>query len=386
MNRSVRAGARVNFWLAVLGLALVTLGSGITLAALGKGIPTAIVTGIAIVVGLTAGWQLSRSRLRLTLSLVEQHHPGEILVTRQAEHGLPDVMVFSGHMGLLVMLQALRDSADRVIAVPAPGGDFRTIAGLLRTSHQDVRVLSATAENARLSAHLANGEIVTGTDNLEDGLDAPIEDLFLSSDGRTSAPTESWPVSHELEEALATADLFVFGPGSFYTSVVPSLLVGRLRDRLAASQAPTVFVCNVMTEPGRTDGWTVADFIRNFTRYSGFAPQITIVNRSYPGSNMLSRYEVTGSYPIMVTPEEHIDASKVILGSRFPGSTTLSIGGSTVVEADIIEVATESRMTIDSEHGTTSEHTVSVIRHDPDKLARVLRGIISQTRNHALAG
>ena len=127
----------------------------------------------------------------------------------------------------------------------------------------------------------------------------------------------------------------------------------------------------------------MGDFIRNFIKFAGFAPEFTIVNRSYPGSNMLSRYEVTGSYPVMVTPEEHIDASKVVLGNRFPGSTTLNIAGSTVLEADIIEVATESRLTLDPERGTTIEQTVSVIRHDPDKLARVLRNIISQARTHA---
>ena len=385
MSRWLRAGPKINLWLSTFAISLLLVGSGITLLIVQRGIATWIVLAVGILLAILSAWQLSLSTLGLTLSLVEGQSPGDILVTRQPGHGLPDVVLFSGHMGLLIILKALRDSAGRMSAVPAPGGDFRTIAGLLRASYQDVRVVSATAENAQLAARLTNGEIVLGAHNLELTLSAPIEDVYLTSDGSTPAPTGTWPISSELEDALKTADLLVFGPGSFYTSVVPSLLVPKLRDQLAGTSAPTVFVLNVMTEPGRTDGWMVADFIQNFTRFAGFAPQYTIVNRSYPGSNMLSRYEVTGSYPIMVTPEEHIDASKVVLGSRFPGSTTLAIGGSTVIEADIIEVATESRLTLDPERGTTTE-TVSVIRHDPDKLARVLRNIIAQTRTHALAG
>jgi uncharacterized cofD-like protein len=385
MNPRMRAGAQVNIWLAVLAAALLLLGSGITLAVMGRPI-SLIPLGISAILGLSAWWQLSQSRLGLTLSLVGHQTPGELLVTRQSEHGLPDVVVFSGHMGLLIILKALRDSVDRLVAVPAPGSDYRTIAGLLRASHQDTRVVSATAENAQLCARLNDGNVIVGSDAIEQANSASIDDLFLSSDGTSPASTEAWPLSHELEEAVRAADMFVFGPGSLFTSVLPSLLVPKLRERIAASGAPTVFICNVMTEPGRTDGWAVGDFIRTFTQYAGFAPQFTIVNRSYPGSNMLSRYEVTGSFPIMVTPEEHIDSAKIMLGGRFPGSTTLNIGGSTVVEADVIEVATESRMTLDTERGTTSEHTVAVIRHDPEKLARVLRNIISQTRSHALAG
>ncbi|HEV3310948.1 MAG TPA: 2-phospho-L-lactate transferase CofD family protein [Chloroflexota bacterium] len=383
MNRRLRTGATVNFWLLLVGIALLLIGSGGTLAIVKTGVAGWVLLGIGIVVGAASFWQLSQSKLGLTLSLMEQQSPGEILVTRQTGHGLPDVVLFSGHMGLLIILTALRDTAERVVAVPAPGGDFRTIAGLLRASHQEVRVLPATAENAQLCARLTNGDIVLGADKLELSTVAPIETVYLTSDGSTPASTGAWPIGHDLEEALATADLVVFGPGSFYTSVVPALLVAGLKERLAAGAAPTVFVCNIMTEPGRTDGWTVADFVREFTTFAGFAPQYTIVNHSYPGANMLSRYEVTGSHPIMVTPEEHIEASKVVLGSSFPGSTTLNIGGSTVIEADIIEVATESRLTFDHERGTTTEHTVSVIRHDPEKLRAVLRGIISQGRSHA---
>jgi uncharacterized cofD-like protein len=386
LNRRVKSGV-INLWLAVAGGSMLFIGSGITLLALKKWEFGIVMLAVGVIGAGFAVFQLNRSQFRLTLSLFDQGSPGEILVTRQAGHGLPNLVVFSGHMGLLIILQALRDLSDHLVAVPAPGGDYRTIAGLLRASHQDVRVVSATAENARLLAHMSDGQTVVGMGDLERNTSGgAIQELFLTSDGQTPAPDEALPISPDLEGFLDTADLLIFGPGSFYTSVVPALLVPKLRERLAGCSAPTVFMCNVMTEPGRTDGWTVADYVMNFQKFAGFVPTYTVVNRSYPGSNMLSRYEVTGSYPVMVTPEEHIDSSKVSLGTRLGGSTTLNIAGSTVIEADIIEVATEKRLTVDAGHGTTSEHTVSVIRHDPEKLARVLLVLISQSRNPASAG
>ena len=391
-------------WLAVLGIGLLLLGAGlgvavldiarhilpgqflddVTLRFLGKIPQGIIVFGVGILLILGALWQLNRSSLGVTLSIVE-NQPGSVFVSRPTGRGLPSAVVFSGHMGLLVILNALRDSAGRLVAVPPPGSDFRNIGRLVRASHPDARVVSATAENAQLVARLTTGQLVVGASQIEHDLHEPIADVFLSSDGQSEAATDNWPLTQELDSAVSTAGLIIFGPGSFYTSVVPSLLATRLRDRIAASKAATVFVCNIMTEPGRTDGWTVSDFIENFRRFAGFAPTYTVVNRSYPGSNILNRYEVTKSYPIMVTPEEHIDSSKVVLGGRFPGSTTLSIGGSTVIEADIIEVIKENRLTIDPDFGQSSEQTVTVIRHDSEKLARVLRGIIAQGRSQ-LAG
>ncbi len=256
MNQRTKPTTTVTILIAVLALGLLSLGSGFTLLATGIAVAASIVLVVGIVLSGFALLQLRKSQLAVTLSLVGHQTSRELLVARQSEHGLPDVVLFSGHMGLLIMLKALRDVADRLTAVPSPGSDFRTIAGLLRASHQDMRVVSATAENAQLCARLDDDRIVVGGDAIEASVPKAIDHLFLSFDGSTSAPTETWPLSHDLEEAIGTSDLFVFGPGSLFTSVLPSLLVPKLRERLSASSSPTVFVCNVMTEP-RTHGWMV---------------------------------------------------------------------------------------------------------------------------------
>jgi uncharacterized cofD-like protein len=375
-----RAQWSVTLWLALLaaGLVLVGVGIGWDLPGAGAWALLFLILGVAAV-GV-ALWRLRGSAFGVTFAIMEQQTSGNVLISSRRSTGLPDAVVFSGHMGMIIALNGLQDLIGRVTAVTPPGADYRSISRLLQPAHPRARIISATAENAELCAWLEDGEVVRGSMNLENPLPAPIQRVFLSSGASTAEASTSWPVSRGLDEALNTTDFVVFGPGSFFTSVVPFFLVPGLRERLASIKATTIYLCNVMTEPGRTDGWTVSDFIRNFTDYAGFAPQFTVVNRSYPGSNILNRYEVTGSYPVMVTPEEHLDASKVMVGSRLPGSTTLAIGGSTVIEADIIEVINEARLILDPQGGTASEQTVTAIRHDSDKLARILRSLIALTR------
>lgn len=70
--------------------------------------------------------------------------------------------------------------------------------------------------------------------------------------------------SHEALEAIAAADLILFGPGSLYTSIMPSLLVPGLRRALERASAPRVFVCNVATQVGETEGYSLTDHLAAF--------------------------------------------------------------------------------------------------------------------------
>jgi uncharacterized cofD-like protein len=338
---------------------------------------------VVIVVGLVliaaALWQLRRSIWRLLPSLVEDTSI-DLVYSNPGGLGLPTAIVFSGHGGLLVVLSALKDSAGRVFAVAPPGSDVRRIVRTVHTSYPDVHVVSATVENAQLCARLETGEFLEGTSTIEREANAAIDDLYLTSSDFENSRNASWPVSQDLKDAINVADLIVFGPGSFYTSVIPALLVPGVRERIAASEATTVLVCNIMTEPALTHGYAVTDFISRFREYAGFSPDYTIVSRSYPGSSILAKYEITGSIPVMVSPEERMEGSQVVLGEQFVGATVLRIAGSVVIEADVIKVISENRLIHDPGGHGASEQTFTVIRHDPEKLARVLRGIIARGR------
>ena len=82
-------------------------------------------------------------------------------------------------------------------------------------------------------------------------------------------------------QAILQADLIVAGPGSFFTSVMPNLLVPAVRDAICATAAPSIYVCNVATQAGETDGFTVSDHMRHLRLHGGDAFTTVLANRRY---------------------------------------------------------------------------------------------------------
>jgi uncharacterized cofD-like protein len=75
--------------------------------------------------------------------------------------------------------------------------------------------------------------------------------------------------------------LIVAGPGSFFTSVMPNLLVPAIRDAICASHAPRLYLCNVATQPGETDHYTVSDHMRQLRHHAGEAFTAVLANDHY---------------------------------------------------------------------------------------------------------
>jgi uncharacterized cofD-like protein len=86
--------------------------------------------------------------------------------------------------------------------------------------------------------------------------------------------------------AILAADLIVIGPGSLYTSLLPTLLVHGITEAIRASAALTIYVCNVATQPGETDGYTVADHVLALEKHIGQGLfDIVLANNSFPSKN-----------------------------------------------------------------------------------------------------
>jgi uncharacterized cofD-like protein len=136
--------------------------------------------------------------------------------------------------------------------------------------------------------------------------------------------------------AIMHADLVVLGPGSLYTSVIPNLLIPEVRDALKQTRAPIAYVCNVMTQPGETDGYTAGDHIDALRRH-GMRDVIdfVLVNESPVSEDVVAAYERLGARPVTLDDQ------------RIRGL------GVKVVRAS---VATET----------------DVVRHDPARLAQAL--------------
>jgi uncharacterized cofD-like protein len=87
-------------------------------------------------------------------------------------------------------------------------------------------------------------------------------------------------------QAIIDADLVVIGPGSLYTSIIPNLLVKGIADAVRATRAYKIYVCNVATQPGETEGYTVADHVLALENHIGRGVfQVVLANNAYPTLN-----------------------------------------------------------------------------------------------------
>ena len=86
-------------------------------------------------------------------------------------------------------------------------------------------------------------------------------------------------------QAILQADLIVAGPGSFFTSVLPNLLVPAIRDAISAAAVPRIFICNVATQRGETDGYSVTDHMKQLRSHVGDAFGATLANSNYDSSD-----------------------------------------------------------------------------------------------------
>lgn len=132
-------------------------------------------------------------------------------------------------------------------------GDFVTgITELSRIFAVRGRVLPAANQAIVLKAEMEDGSIVVGESTIpKSGL--AIRKVFIE-------PADVEPLP-EAVLALQEADAILIGPGSLYTSILPNLIVPKLADAIVKSDAVKLFVCNVMTQPGETDNYSVSDHL-----------------------------------------------------------------------------------------------------------------------------
>jgi len=148
-----------------------------------------------------------------------------------------------------------------IVALSAITGSFeeavRATSRILAVRGQ---IVPLTPVDITLGARMADGEMVWGESNITHR-GKRIERLFLRP-----ASAHAYP---EALDALAEADLIVIGPGSLYTSVLPNLLVGDIREGVRRASAFKVYVSNVATQHGETDSFTVGDHVRAIIDHAG---------------------------------------------------------------------------------------------------------------------
>ncbi len=197
------------------------------------------------------------------------------------------------------------------------------------------RVLPASKESVRLDAILEDGTVVEGESHIPE-VPGRIRSVRLF-------PADAAPVASALE-AIRTADAIVLGPGSLYTSIMPNLLIRGVAEELRKSRALKIYICNVMTQPGETDGYTASMHAEAILKHAGRGSiDFMLVNNAPISPALREKYAAQGIYPVRVD-EDAINA----LGIGFVG-------------ADIVNQS-------------------DAVRHDPDKLSRNIMRMIYDFR------
>lgn len=151
-------------------------------------------------------------------------------------------------------------------------------------------IYPATLSDVRLVADLEDGTVVRGETQIS-ASKVPIRRLHLE-------PEQCLPLPQALN-AIRTADIITVGPGSLYTSILPNLLVAKVARVIGESSATKIFVSNLMTQPGETDGYSAREHLEAIRKY---APEIhfdfVVVNNRRISDEQAERYAAEGAYQI----------------------------------------------------------------------------------------
>lgn len=195
------------------------------------------------------------------------------------------------------------------------------------------QVIPSTLDNISLVAKYKDGSTIEGENSIPKRK-RPIDSVHLK-------PSNIQP-TYEAIRAISDAQAIILGPGSLYTSVIPNLLIKGITEAIVKSPALKIYICNVMTQDGETDGYTAYDHLKAIIDHS--SPKIVdycIVNSRVISKELLEKYKQDRSFPV------YVDIQKI------------RQEGYRVIEDDIINAR-------------------DYVRHDSDKIARIIIGLIQE--------
>ena len=158
------------------------------------------------------------------------------------------------------------------------------------------KVLPSTLSDVSLWAEMEDGRLIEGESNI------PEAKGKIKSFGCMPANPPGLPAA---VKAIQEAEYIIIGPGSLYTSIIPNLLVPDITNAIAKANVPRIYVCNIMTQPGETEGYSVADHIREIDRISKKKLfDAVLVHRKPPTVVSLQRYALENSHPVYLDRQE----------------------------------------------------------------------------------
>ncbi|BBB91757.1 MAG TPA: YvcK family protein [Methylomusa anaerophila] len=307
------------------GPALAVVGGGTGLSVLLRGLKSITSNLTAIVTVADDGG--SSGRLRKDLGIVP---PGDLrnclvaladtepLMEKLFQHRFGGCGELAGHSFGNLYIAAMTEIVGDVELALKESSKVLAVRG---------QVLPATAERIRLVAEMADGTRVEGESQIPLA-NKQIKRVFIQ-------PADAVPVKGVLE-AIKEVDACILGPGSLYTSVLPNLMVKGVVEALRATEAVKIYICNVMTQPGETDGYTASQHVKAIIDHIGpGCIDYVVVNVQQVAPELQEVYGQQGAYPVIADLAE-IEA----LGVK-------------IVQANLIS-------------------ETNLVRHDPIRLSRTI--------------
>ena len=207
------------------------------------------------------------------------------------------------------------------------------------------KVMPATAERIRLLAKMSDGKEIEGESEIAAyGESRKTKILHMSM-----IPAAPIAVGDALE-AIRHADLITLGPGSLYTSVLPDLLVPEILQAIKESNAPCLYICNVMTQPGETEGYTVSDHVKALIEHVGKnVIDYVLVNNARPTREILKKYEEAGEFPVKIDAKQVEETGVIMIKSNLLGEERGASHNSLVLAENIIRISNLLKTNINPE-------------------------------------
>ena len=164
------------------------------------------------------------------------------------------------------------------------------------------KVIPVTEDNITLMAHMKDGTTVEGEHNIT-AAKKQIKDIYY----KEKAVTNDTAI-----KAIEEADLIVLSMGSLFTSIIPDLICKDIIKTIDKSKAPILYVCNMMTQPGETDGFKVSDHIKTLNKYLGKRKiDMVIINTGEISEEIIEKYAVLEQKDPVPFDKENVRKLKV---------------------------------------------------------------------------
>lgn len=229
----------------------------------------------------------------------------EDLVNKLFKYRFKNGEGLEGHSFGNLFLTALYDITGDMVSAVRASSRVLSIRG---------RVLPATLDDMKLVAEMEDGRIVHGESTIPEA-HGRIKRLFTEP--------ANCKALEDVVQAIRNAELIILGPGSLYTSVIPNLLVKQISEEIIKSKARKIYVCNIMTQPGETDNYTVSDHLKALIQHSGSNKIVdAVLVNDYLPEKLADIYQKSGSYPVKLDTQEvkklgiKIVAKKLIQDSK----------------------------------------------------------------------